>query len=372
MLIYPLRTWPGGNFLKPKHPPFTEFVLEDWSHPLPETPEEVVHLLHELPAGFISDPGFGLGLDKEFWPILDAVRRVKGVTSLVLRDDGPRGPDGTRFCMTYDEYDDLRRAMHRVTSRYRAEAKADRTILAHNEMLTALDPQRFPEAKRNYAPGTVFKLLARRSDDLLLSRDDGRALVLTLSVAAPTLARDPKQLFALGETVEKVSLELLIAKLEDQLAKGGSEAQWQRLCSIRTLSILSLVFGYPIVRLASQGAVGGWRLKGGAKNRRLCGQEPADPRRCAGGTEDAGHAVVDGPGLSSRRAERVAQAYRRGDAGARSAAEAAEEPEPDQGRGKRRGGPEHGSAWDRLHRHRRPAPLGSEGDQKALSCSVAA
>ena len=264
MLIYPLRTWPGGNFLKPKHPPFTEFVLEDWSHPLPETPEEVVHLLHELPAGFISDPGFGLGLDKEFWPILDAVRRVKGVTSLVLRDDGPRGPDGTRFCMTYDEYDDLRRAMHRVTSRYRAEAKADRTILAHNEMLTALDPQRFPEAKRNYAPGTVFKLLARRSDDSLLSRDDGRALVRTLSAAAPTLARDPKQLFALGETVEKVSLELLIAKLEDQLAKGGSEAQWQRLLDQNPF-ILSLVFGYPIVRLASQGAVGGWRLKGGAK-----------------------------------------------------------------------------------------------------------
>ena len=30
MAISPMRTWPGAGFLKPKHPPFTEFVLEGW------------------------------------------------------------------------------------------------------------------------------------------------------------------------------------------------------------------------------------------------------------------------------------------------------------------------------------------------------
>jgi hypothetical protein len=264
LAIYPLRTWPGSSFLKPKHPPFAEIVLEDWAYPLPQSPEEVGYLLHELPSGFIRDPAFGLGIDKEFWPILDAIRRVRGVTSLVMRNEGSTGPEGARFCMTYDDYDDVRRAMHRVTSRYRAEAKADRMILAHNDILTALDPQRFPAAKRNYPPGTVFKLLERRSDKSPLSRDDGRALVRTLTAAAPTLAKHPEELFALGETVEKVSLELLIAKFEEQLAKGGTEPVWQRLLDQNPF-ILSLVFGYPIVRLASQGAVGGWRLKGGAK-----------------------------------------------------------------------------------------------------------
>lgn len=262
--LYPVRTFPNANFLKPRHAPFKEFVFEGWTRPLPETIREVMIELRELPAGFISDPSYGLGLDKEFEPILHAIRRVPGVRSLVLRGDGETALDGDRFCMTYDDFDDVRRAMHRVTLRYRAEARADRTILAHNEILTAWAPERFAEAKRHYAPGTVFKLLARRADASPLSRDDSRALVKTLSQAAPQLAKDPDQLVALGEAVEKVSLEVLIGKFEALLGQGGAEAQWQRLLDENPF-ILSLVFGYPIVRLASQGSVGGWRLKGGAK-----------------------------------------------------------------------------------------------------------
>jgi hypothetical protein len=110
----------------------------------------------------------------------------------------------------------------------------------------------------------VFKLLARRADAAPLSRDDSRALVKTLSQAAPQLAKDPEQLVALGEAVEKVSLEVLIGKFEALLGQGGTEAQWQRLLDENPF-ILSLVFAYPIVRLASQGSVGGWRLKGGGK-----------------------------------------------------------------------------------------------------------
>lgn len=264
MAIFPVRTFPGSNFLRPKHPPFTEFVLENWTRRLPQSAEEVTYELAELPGGFIRDPGFGLGIDKEFMPILDAVRRLKGVRSLVLREDGPTGPDGARYCMTYDDYDDLRRAMHRTTARYRAEARADRTILAHNKILTALDPQRFPEARRTYTPGTVFKLLDRRAERSTLNAEDGKALVRTLAQAAPTMTKTPEQLFALGEMVERVSLELLIDRFKDQLEKGGREAQWQRLLDLNPF-ILSLVFGYPIVRLASQGTVGGWRLKGGSK-----------------------------------------------------------------------------------------------------------
>jgi hypothetical protein len=264
MAIYPLRTFPGSNFLKRKHPPFAEIVLEGWDRPLPETPEDVMSELRELPAGFVRDPNYGLGLEKEFEPILQAIGRIRGISALVLRHAGEKGVSGERFCMTYDDFDNVRRAMHRVTLRYRAEAKVDRVILAHNEILTALDPKRFPETKRIYGPGTVFKLLERRSAASPLSRDDGRALVKTLAGAASTFAKDPEELFALGEAIEKVSLEVVIGKFEAQMSRGGTELQWQRLLDENPF-ILSLVFGYPIVQLASQGTVGGWHLKGGAK-----------------------------------------------------------------------------------------------------------
>lgn len=86
-----------------------------------------------------------------------------------------------------------------------------------------------------------------------LARDDGRALAL---------AKDHERLFALAETVEKVSLELLIAKFENQLANGGSKPQWPPLLDQNPF-IPSLVFGYPIVRLASQGADPGSNIVGG-------------------------------------------------------------------------------------------------------------
>lgn len=264
LAIYPLKTFPSSNFLKPKHSPFKELVLEDRTDALPETAEDVVLMLQDLPAGFIRDFDFGLGIEKEFLPILHAIRRLGRVTSLVLSDQKEPGLRGETFHMTYNDYDDVRRAMHRVTERYRAEARADRAILAHNEILTVLDPDRFPPATRPYAPGTVFKLLSRRSEASRLSRDDSRALVKTLTAAAPGLAKDPEQLFQLGETVERVSLQVLIGKFEAQLEKGGKEADWQKLLDQNPF-IVSLVFGYPIVHLASQGAVGGWRLKRGGK-----------------------------------------------------------------------------------------------------------
>lgn len=260
--IRPIVTNFSRRFLKPKHPPILEIALEDWSCRPPETEQEVRDMLQDLPKGFITTPEFGLGIDKEYLPILGAVRRLRGVNCLVLTRRGDTRQDENVFYMSYDDFDDVRRALHRVTSRYRAEARADRAVLAHNEILTVLDPVRFPEATRPYAPGTIFKLLSRRGAVTRVSRTDGAVLVKTLRAAAPALAESPDQLFALGETIERVALGALIRKFEALLAKGGSEAQWQALLD-RNPFVLMLVFGYPIVKLASQGAVGGWQLAGG-------------------------------------------------------------------------------------------------------------
>lgn len=262
LIIRPLVTNLSTRFLEPKHGPITELVFEDFRASLPETEQDVRDLLRGLPTGFITAFEYGLGVEKEYLPILEAVRRVRGVTCLVLTHSHKTGPDESLFYLTYDDYDDVRRAIHRVTQHYRAEARIDRKILAHNEILTTLDPVSYPEATRAYAPGTVFKLLSRRGEPSKLSRDDGKALIKTLKAATPGLAEDAEQLFALGQEVERVSLAVMLQRFEALLAKPGSEAQWQSLLDQNPF-ILSLVFGYPIVRLARQGAVGGWRLSGG-------------------------------------------------------------------------------------------------------------
>lgn len=158
LIIRPLVTNLSTRFLEPKHGPITELVFEDFRASLPETEQDVRDLLRGLPTGFITAFEFGLGVEKEYLPILEAVRRVRGVTCLVLTHSHKTGPDESLFYLTYDDYDDVHRAIHRVTQHYRAEARIDRKILAHNDILTTLDPVSYPEATRAYAPGTVFKL----------------------------------------------------------------------------------------------------------------------------------------------------------------------------------------------------------------------
>ena len=125
--------------------------------------------------------------------------------------------------------------------RYRAEGRVDRTVLAHNELLTKLNPTEFPEASRPYKPDTVFKLLSSGKQAPKLSSADRKQIIKTLDNSSEALACAPAQLFALGETVERVSLEVLIAQFEALLAKGGTEHAWQKMLDlIRSHSASSL------------------------------------------------------------------------------------------------------------------------------------
>jgi hypothetical protein len=261
--IYPVGTFLSSRFLKPKYPQIREIALEGVDVRLPANEAEVRGLLREqLPSGFIRDPDFGLGIEKEFGSIITSIEKLDGVTSLVLTNQRETGRDKSIFFLTFDDFEDIRLAMARITRRYQAEGRADRAILAHNEILTKLDPAKFPEASRPYKPDTVFKLLSGGRRAPRLSAADHNQIIKTLdNSSSEALARMPAQLFALGETVERVSLEVLINRFEGLLAKGGTERAWQKLLDLNPF-ILSLVFGYPIVKLASQGHVGGWKLAG--------------------------------------------------------------------------------------------------------------
>jgi hypothetical protein len=262
LCIYPVGTFPSKRFLKAKYPGINEIALERVDFQLPTNEADVRDLLNAiLPDGFIRDPDFGLGIEKEFSPIITSIQKLVGVTSLVLTNQRKTGRDQNVFFLTFDDFEDIRWAMARITRRYRAEGRVDRTILAHNEILTKLDPTKFPEAARPYKPDTIFKLLSSGRETPKLSSADRKQIVKTLDDSSEALAHAPAQLFALGETVERISLEVLIAQFEALLAKGGTERAWQKMLDLNPFP-LSLVFGYPIVKLASQGHVGGWKLSG--------------------------------------------------------------------------------------------------------------
>src|ERR1700730_11419176 len=97
--------------------------------PLPANEAEVRGLLREhLPSGFIREPDFGLGIEKEFGSIITSIEKLDGVTSLVLTNQRETGRDKSIFFLTFDDFEDIRLAMARITRRYQAEGRADRAI----------------------------------------------------------------------------------------------------------------------------------------------------------------------------------------------------------------------------------------------------
>lgn len=73
--------------------------------------------------------------------------------------------------------------------------------------------------------------------------------------------KEPQEFAALQRDIELVSLENLIQRFKTLLEENGSESRWQALFDANPF-ILSMVFGYPAVLVASGSPVGGIRFGG--------------------------------------------------------------------------------------------------------------
>jgi hypothetical protein len=232
--IYPLNTLPTHpDFLEPKYKQIESITLEgfDFELEVPESAEEVAYLLEELPSGFVKDFSYGLGFVKDYRFIIDAIEEISQIKHLVINRGGETGISEEDYTLSFKDYDSLRRAINRITAKQQTEGHKDKRILAHNSLLTSLDPKKFPERTRPYKKDTIFKLISSDSaEPLVLSAADQNAAVRLIDQNKKEMAeKTPGQLQRLRNDIELVTLEVLIGKYEEMLAKNLNEARWQTL-----------------------------------------------------------------------------------------------------------------------------------------------
>ncbi|ATY32979.1 Shedu immune nuclease family protein [Sphingomonas psychrotolerans] len=264
LITYPTYTRPTERFLTGKYAPLKSisFALTEPYTP-PETREEAIAFLDErLPPMFIRDPAYGLGVTTLIAPLLNVIRDIDGIAHLAI------GPDATRiegdiFHLNSGDYEDLRLHFGRVARNYQNESRIERTIAANDMLLHALDATRFPLQGRPYQAGTIHKLLGGPQLAGTALRGKDRIGVARAAAAnAKVLAqKDPLEFAALQRDIQLVSLEALIARFRDLMAENASEPRWQTLFDANPF-ILSMVFGYPVVLVASGTPVGGIRFGG--------------------------------------------------------------------------------------------------------------
>lgn len=262
--IYPLNTLPTRpDFLQPKYEQIEIITLEGFGFEIPESIEDVYALLEDLPSGFVKDFAYGLGLVKDYRFIIDAIKQIPQIKHLVISCENETGVSEEVYTLSFNHYDSIRRAVNRITSRQQVEGLKDKKILAHNSLLTALDPKKFPEQTRPYKKDTIFKLISsgNKSPMPLSAADQNAAIRLVDQNKREIAQKAPQELLQLRKDIELVTLEVLIMKYTEMLAKDLSEARWQELFNENPF-ILNLAFGYPVIKIQDQAHVGGRRLSG--------------------------------------------------------------------------------------------------------------
>jgi hypothetical protein len=259
---------PHIRFLQSRFEQILTVTFEGYPVELPDSAAAVQDCLGVLPEPFYRRAEQGLGLPKVVMPIIKEIECIAGVKHLVISRVQATTVRGDTFVLAHEDFERAVTFMNRVADRHQRRSLQERGAYAHNELVSPLDPVRYPEIVPPYTKDTIFEALSVvRHSKLKLSEADKSALLREVGKRVADLSREnPERLFRLHRDIELVNLDTLIDGFRDLLAKNSKvERQWQKLFDLNPF-ILSMVFGYPIVVVLREATVGAPQLDGrGAK-----------------------------------------------------------------------------------------------------------
>jgi hypothetical protein len=265
--IFPINTLPTYNdFLQPKYANLISITLDGFEYGYAETQDEVIELLDVLPTCFVKDYDYGLGFRKDYRYIVDILEKMN-VQNLVIskKDNTAIDEKGTICTIKYSDFEQIRKTIDRITRESRTVSSEVKRISAHNVLAFSLkDETKYPQKDIRQQDGTLARLIAKSSPVLpvhLSKNEQNDAIDLVRSNKEKMAKDQPAALVKLRNDIELVTLEQLIKTYEDMLGKNLKENRWTELFNENPF-ILTLAFGYPIIKIQDQASVGGRKVSG--------------------------------------------------------------------------------------------------------------
>ncbi|GAA5130931.1 Shedu immune nuclease family protein [Thalassotalea piscium] len=253
--VYPIYTLPTHpDYLKQKYEQINVITIVIDIDTAPYSKEEVIDVLQMLPAGFIKDIRYGLGLTKEYQAIISAIEDHSDHQCIVIGSEETGDSDYEYFHLNMNDYDEMRCSCNRITERARKAARITKSATTYNHLAYRLGVEQKPLPTNNDAISKMLRIKITNSDKqaaMNMVTEDKSAVKQTDSVTLAKLKSD----------IELVSLERLITSYAELLDKRTKEDTWQELFNQNPF-ILSLAFGYPAIKISDQASIGGKRLSG--------------------------------------------------------------------------------------------------------------
>ena len=229
----------------------------------PESPEQIIRILENLPPAFTKDYDYGLGLAKPYRFIVEAVEELTDCTEIVISRQGKTRADETEaiFYISTDDFETIRKMLNSTTRMGQVAGRSVKRAETYNFFAKILDRPQIPVKIGRHG---LRKLLTRAvlNDDANLSEEEQEEVigVVTRNMKSISESR-PERLVRLQNDIELVNLENLIGRFRAMLDDGHGEPIWQEFFDENPL-ILSLAFGYPIIKVGQQASVGGRKISG--------------------------------------------------------------------------------------------------------------
>jgi len=262
--IFPLNTLPSHpDFLKEKYNRIKSITLEGFDYNLPETIEDIEEILEDMPSGFIKDYEYGLGLLKDYRFIIEAIEELPEIEHLCICKETSTRISGNIYHLNFNDYNSIRKGINRISENHQENARIDKSIFSYNSLINHLDSAKFSEKKRPYKKDTIFKYISNLEiQNSSLSESDYKAVVNIISNNKKEIfEKNKSDMLQLKEKIELANLEWIINKYESLLSINASERKWQQLFNSNPF-IISLTFGYPVIKIQDQASVGGKSLSG--------------------------------------------------------------------------------------------------------------
>ena len=229
----------------------------------PESTEQVIRILESLPPAFTKDYDYGLGLAKPYRFIVEAVEELTDCTEIVISRQGKTRVDdaGAIFHIATDDFETIRKMLNSTTRMGQVAGRSVKKAEAYNFFAEILGRPAVPIKVGHHR---LRKLLTRAvlTNDTNLSEEEQEEVigVITRNMKSISESR-PERLVRLRNDIELVNLENLINRFRLMLGAGHAESVWQEFFNENSF-ILSLAFGYPIIKVGQQASVGGRKLSG--------------------------------------------------------------------------------------------------------------
>src|ERR1019366_4130829 len=205
-LLFEPLTRTGRNDFSHRYRQVKTIVLEGFGFDRPENPDDVIQMLASWPKGFTQNPDFGLGLRNEYRHIVHAIEEVPGVELLIVSKKRSTKIDEESFLLSYRDFETIRRAIDTCHRNALGQASADKADLAHNGLLTRLDPAEYPERIRVASEGTVFKVLEFGAKERVSDKSQLAAVRLVTRNSKNLASNHPETLMRLRRDIELVTL----------------------------------------------------------------------------------------------------------------------------------------------------------------------